>query len=317
MLFFQGNSESANFQCKAQTLKWQLPKECSRADLFPCRNDKFLRVFLGTCCVYGTSDDLIAVRYSQAGESSWELASEWWFPFRRNCLWGRLCKKMPLLSVRLSGNSYCGKVQDESVLHHEKTHLIPLKLLLVTIVSFIITCYFNRRDIYTSSVLLWYHSKHPRALGKPFIGFSGIKICLCLFFLGERELLTVDSFVQKYWEPWQKDRGCANVLLWKLHLLDLKVTLAETLTSYRNGYAKEVQTVCLIQVFSNTGIVSQNSWLAGNLLCSLNIGHQYFVPSVSSWYKIFSSIPICSKLLCQSLPFLIALNISFSNVFCP
>lgn len=181
MLFFQGNSESANFQCKAQTLKWQLPKECSRADLFPCRNDKFRRVSLGTCCVCGTSDDLIAVCYSQAGESSWELVSEWWFPFRRNCLWGRLCKKMPLLSVRLSGNSYCGKVQDESVLHHGKTHLIPLKLLLVTIVSFIITCYFNRRDIYTSSVLLWYHSKHPRALGKSFIGFSGIKICLSFF----------------------------------------------------------------------------------------------------------------------------------------
>lgn len=30
-------------------------------------------------------------------------------------------KKMPFLSVLLSGNSYCGKVQDESLLHDEKT----------------------------------------------------------------------------------------------------------------------------------------------------------------------------------------------------
>lgn len=29
-------------------------------------------------------------------------------------------KKIPLLSVILPGNSYCGKVQDESVLHHKK-----------------------------------------------------------------------------------------------------------------------------------------------------------------------------------------------------
>lgn len=137
------------FQCKAQTLKWQLPEECSRADSFPCTNDKFLRVSLGTCCVCGTSDDGIAVCYSQAGESSWALESEWWFPSRRNCLWGRLCK------TYLCYLYFCHEIavvaRDESVSYIMKEpHLIPLKLLLVTIVSFLITCYFNIRDIWTS-----------------------------------------------------------------------------------------------------------------------------------------------------------------------
>lgn len=30
-------------------------------------------------------------------------------------------KKIPLLSVILPGNSYCGKIHDELVLHHEKS----------------------------------------------------------------------------------------------------------------------------------------------------------------------------------------------------
>lgn len=38
-------------------------------------------------------------------------------------------------------------------------------------------------------------------------------------------------------------QGYTNILLWKLDLIDVKVTLAEMLTPYRNGYTKEVQTV--------------------------------------------------------------------------
>ena len=70
--------------------------------------------------------------YSRADESSWELDSEWWFPSRRTYLWGTIHEKIPLLSVFLSENNGCGKVQDES--SWKNSHLITLKLLILTIV---------------------------------------------------------------------------------------------------------------------------------------------------------------------------------------